>query len=311
MTDFQMQASESEYDTDNSDAELQEAFARGDLKPGLNIEYRTQQDDINDVAKLIAKTDEIKLELPWVERLDMINDLAPMAPELAIQLEKHEQKRANLFKGNAKVPYVRPEEDPVLNDFKREMIFHRQAQAAVLEGIKRLHELGIKTRRPDDYFAEMAKSDEHMQKVRANLMAKQEGRAKSERIRQIREQRKMGKMLAKQTKVQREMEKKEMLDKLKKFRKGKLKNLDFLEDAKALESKQKQSAEKRKQRNKKFGFGGKKRGIKRNTKASAAGLEKVKNFRKGPAGAKGKLGGAKGGSKRLGKSRRNKAKSKK
>lgn len=255
--------------------------------------------------RLLARTDEIKSDLSWLERLDMINDLAPLAPELAVALEKHEQKRANLFKGNAKIPYVSPEEDPVLNDFKREMLFHRQAQAAVIEGIRRLHELGVKTKRPDDYFAEMAKSDEHMQKVRANLMAKQEGQAKSERIKQIREQRKMGKILAKQTKVQREMEKKDMLDKLKKFRKGKLKNLDFLEDAKALEAKTKKSAENRKQRNKKFGFGGKKKGSKRNTKASAAGLENTKISRS-RVGSK-----AAPGNKRVGKARRLKKKSRK
>jgi hypothetical protein len=40
-----------------------------------------------------------------------------------------------------------------------------QAQEAAIQGIKRLHGLGITTRRPDDYFAEMAKSDEHMKKV--------------------------------------------------------------------------------------------------------------------------------------------------
>jgi len=43
---------------------------------------------------------------------------------------------------------------------------HRQAQAAVLEGIPRLHKLNILTKRPDDYFAEMVKSDEHMKKVK-------------------------------------------------------------------------------------------------------------------------------------------------
>jgi len=42
---------------------------------------------------------------------------------------------------------------------------HRQAQAAVLEGIQRLHELNVPTKRPDDYFAEMVKSDAHMKKV--------------------------------------------------------------------------------------------------------------------------------------------------
>ncbi|XP_055849172.1 probable rRNA-processing protein EBP2 homolog [Episyrphus balteatus] len=304
MADFSMY-SESEDDYNASDTEIQEAFARGDLKPGLNIEFNPQSEKKNDILKMAAKLDEMKQDLPWLERMDLVNDLAPLAPELAIQLEKHEQKRASVFKGNAKIPYLRPEEDPVLNDFKREMLFHRQAQSAVIEGIKKLHELGIVTRRPDDYFAEMAKTDEHMQKIRSNLMAKQEGQAKSERIRQIREQRKMGKLLSKQTKVQREMEKKDMLDQLKKFRKGKLKNLDFLEDAKALEAKKKKSADGRKSRNKKFGFGGRKKGLKKNTKSSAAGLENTKF--KSKKGVK----AAPGARTRLGKSRRMKARSKK
>jgi len=40
-----------------------------------------------------------------------------------------------------------PTQDPVLNEFKRENVIHRQAQAAVLEGLKRLKELKIPTRR--------------------------------------------------------------------------------------------------------------------------------------------------------------------
>lgn len=149
--------------------------------------------------RLKQRLNEIKLNLGWIERLDLVNDLAPMAPELTMQLEKHQQKRANLFAGNAKLKSFTPQEDPILNDFRREMIFHRQAQAAVVEGIKKLHQLGVPTKRPDDYFAEMAKSDEHMQKVRSNLMAKQKGQAKSERIKQIREQGKMGKMMQTKT----------------------------------------------------------------------------------------------------------------
>lgn len=42
---------------------------------------------------------------------------------------------------------------------------YRQAQAAVLEALPRLRKLQVPTRRPDDYFAEMAKSDQQMQKV--------------------------------------------------------------------------------------------------------------------------------------------------
>ena len=52
-----------------------------------------------------------------------------------------------------------------LNEFKRETLFHRQAQLAAIEGIARLKSQGVPTLRPDDYFAEMMKSDEHMQKV--------------------------------------------------------------------------------------------------------------------------------------------------
>lgn len=40
-----------------------------------------------------------------------------------------------------------PTNDPVLNEFKRENLIHRQAQAAVLDGIKHLKELNISTRR--------------------------------------------------------------------------------------------------------------------------------------------------------------------
>lgn len=264
--------------------------------------------------RLQQKLEEIKLKLPWIERLDMTNDMAPLAPELVVQLEKHEQKRASLFAGNAKIKSFRPDEDPVLNDFKREMTFHRQAQAAVAEGIRRLHALKVPTKRPDDYFAEMAKSDDHMQKVRANLMAKQEGQAKSERIKQIREQRKMGKLIQRQARVQRDTEKRDMLEKLKKFRKGKLKNLDFLEDNRGSASSsgggKRGPGDKRKARDNKFGFGGKKRGMKRNTKDSSMDGGERKNFGRGPANRGAGKGGNKGPASRLGKSKRVKAKAK-
>lgn len=47
--------------------------------------------------------------------------------------------------------------------------------------------------RPEDYFAEMAKTDEHMQKVRKNLMSKKAAQARTEKVRQLREQKKIAK----------------------------------------------------------------------------------------------------------------------
>lgn len=249
------------------------------------------------------KLDSLILELPWVERLDMTNDLAPLAPELSIQIERHEQKRENMFKGNKKIPYVMPEADPVLNDFKREIIFYRQAQTAVRDGVAKLKELGIPTKRPDDYFAEMAKSDDHMQKIRKHLVAKQEGQQKSERIRQLREQRKMSKVIQREVLEKKQADKTKMLKDLKAYRKGKLKNLDFLEDDKKKggggnkrNPRNQQPNKNRQEKNKKFGFGGKKKGIKRNTKDSAGDLKDF-SMKKNRAGV---------GSKALGKQKNNK-----
>jgi rRNA-processing protein EBP2 len=61
-------------------------------------------------------------------------------------------------------------DDLALNDFRRETLFHRQAQAAVLIAIPKLRDQGVKTKRPDVYFAEMAKSDQHMQKVSIRVL---------------------------------------------------------------------------------------------------------------------------------------------
>lgn len=44
-----------------------------------------------------------------------------------------------------------------------------QAQATVLEAIPRLHSMSIPTKRPEDFFAQMAKSDDHMKRVNRNL----------------------------------------------------------------------------------------------------------------------------------------------
>lgn len=46
-------------------------------------------------------------------------------------------------------------------------ISYRQAQATVLEALPHLKKLNISTKRPQDYFAQMAKSDHQMQKVRS------------------------------------------------------------------------------------------------------------------------------------------------
>lgn len=242
-----------------------------------------------------------------------MNSQAPLAPEMAAEMLAHEQKRENELKNNKKLPQFAPSEDPVLNDFKRELMFHRQAQATVQEAIPKIKAMGIPTKRPDDYFAEMAKTDAHMQKIREHLMQKQQQQQRSERVKQLRQQRKEGKMIQIQTKLQRQQEKKEMMDHVKKVRKGVSKNLDFL-DGKQSKAISRKSLEKRKLKDKKFGFGGKKRGMKANTKESAEDISEYRRPSKPGKGGKGGKGGrGKPGNKRPGKNRRvqNKARGRK
>ena len=82
----------------------------------------------------------------------------------SLQEEEHEKKRQKLIQ-TAGANMLNSEADNVHNDFKRELTFYRQAQATVLEVIPRLKSMGVKTKRPDDYFAQMAKTDTHMNKV--------------------------------------------------------------------------------------------------------------------------------------------------
>lgn len=230
---------------------------------------------------------------------------------MAAQLLEQEKKRENELKNNRKLKQYQPSEDPVLNDFKRETMFLRYAQATVMEAIPKLHALGISTKRPDDYFAEMAKDDVHMQRVRENLMRKQAQQQRNERIKELRHQRKEGKALQIQTKLQRQQEKKETLDQVKKYRKGVSKNMDFLDKKQTAISRK--ALEKRKMKDKKFGFGGKKRGLKQNTRESAADVSDYQAPGKPNSKGKGKKlnkGKQKQGNRRLGKSRRAKSKGK-
>merc|ERR1711909_141992 len=99
------------------------------------------------------------------------------------------------------------EDDVVHNDFKREMLFYRQAQAAVLEAIPRLHSMNIRTKRPEDYFAQMAKTDDHMNKIRSKLLSKEQAQQRAEKMSKLRELKKYGK------KVQVEVQQKRLKEK--------------------------------------------------------------------------------------------------
>lgn len=48
---------------------------------------------------------------------------------------------------------------------------YQQASSSVKVGLRKLEELGVPIHRPDDYFAEMVKTDDHMRKVGCSTMS--------------------------------------------------------------------------------------------------------------------------------------------
>ncbi|XP_053484615.1 probable rRNA-processing protein EBP2 isoform X1 [Ictalurus furcatus] len=301
----QMGAESEEEDSELSDGELQEAFSKGLLKPGMNIpleEPKKAQNDVEGLKKCLA---EFKRNMAWVERLDLTTlPAANIVDKVAGRTE----------------PSQDVDEINADDDFQREMYFYRQAQASVLKALPKLKKLKIPTKRPDDYFAEMAKSDQHMQKIRKKLIQKQMAMEKSEKAKKLREQRKYGKKVQVEVLQKRQKEKKSMMTAVKKYQKGMTDKLDFLEGdavgkkAEGAPSKphvnKKGPNSKRKYKDSKFGFGGRKKGSKWNTKESH---NDVSGFRAkvahGKAGKKFSKGGKK--NKRPGKEARRKMKSRK
>jgi len=305
----------SDYEQD-TDEELKEAFAAGLLKPGLNVigEEPVKRELKNNLPLMEQKLAELVNGLPWLERLDLVVEPAPVAPELAFHEKEHSKARQKELTSSKSGVDI--EHDSVHNDFKREMLFHRQAQSAAIEGVKRLKSLNVPTKRPDDYFAQMVKSDDQMQKIRQKLLSKTQEQERIEKIRKLRELKKFGKEVQVGVQLNRAKEKRELMANVKKFRKGKLQNLDFIDGGGTADSKtEKRQAPggknnqikngKRQYKDEKYGFGGKKRGMKRNTRDSVNDIADIKKHR-GNKGFKGNQKSKNGASKRMGKERRKK-----
>ncbi|KAL5963532.1 putative rRNA-processing protein EBP2, partial [Taenia solium] len=163
--------------------------------PGVYREIEVPRTSINNKPLINNTLRQISKSFPWVERLDVVTEPAP--PPKDADLENDFDK-------------VDPNDD-----FNREAIFYRVAQAAVLEAIPRLHGLGIPTKRPNDYFAEMIKSDVHMAKIREHIVVSKKRLEMRERARQLREQRKFGKQQQKEILEARRLEKKKHMEALK------------------------------------------------------------------------------------------------
>mmetsp|Transcript_416 Transcript_416/g.1578 ORF Transcript_416/g.1578 Transcript_416/m.1578 type:complete len:281 (-) Transcript_416:45-887(-) len=60
------------------------------------------------------------------------------------------------------------------NAIEREMAFYNDTLKTVTLGMQKLKKMGIPSVRPDDYFAEMVKSDDHMGRIKSRILKNKE-----------------------------------------------------------------------------------------------------------------------------------------
>lgn len=109
----------------------------------------------------------------------------------------------------------------VNDDLTRELAFYQQALYCAQEGKKRVLQAGISFTRPDDYFAEMLKSDEHMMRVRKHLVEEAQSIKLAEEAKRQRELKKFGKKVQTQRLLERQKQKSDTLEKISSLKRSK------------------------------------------------------------------------------------------
>jgi rRNA-processing protein EBP2 len=102
----------------------------------------------------------------------------------------------------------------VEDDLNRELAFYKQCLSAVKDARSKLKKEGTGFSRPADYFAEMVKSGEHMDKIKKKLIDDAAGKKASAEARKQRDLKKFGKQVQTAKMQERQKEKKDTIEKI-------------------------------------------------------------------------------------------------
>lgn len=108
------------------------------------------------------------------------------------------------------------------NDTERDLAFYKQSLSSVVKAKSEFKKLKIPFRRPSDYFAEMLKSEEHMDKIKNKLIFVASQKKAQEDAKKQRQLKKFSKQVQHETLQQRSKQKKQSLENLKSLKKRKL-----------------------------------------------------------------------------------------
>lgn len=183
----------------------------------------------------------------------------------------------------------------IYDDTQRELAFYKQGLDAVHQARATLLKLKVPFSRPLDYFAEMVKSDEHMDKLKTKLLKEAADKKASEDAKKQRQLKKFGKQVQHATLQERAKQKRDTLDKIKSLKKkrsaNEISNDDefqiALEEATSENTKRQKPNGKRLAKDAKYGHGGKKRFLRKNDADSSADIYNQRG-KKGKAARPGK-----------------------
>jgi rRNA-processing protein EBP2 len=143
--DDSVEEEESEQDERDQDMEDGSSSEEDDEE---NIKVKTQNNAVKALKSITAQLVQQKARLPWPEKFDIV----PSNP----------------------LPFGQVTEDGLVidvhDDLKREVAFYNLALEAVYEARQKCQSHNIPFSRPDDFFAEMVKTDDHMAKVKDRLI---------------------------------------------------------------------------------------------------------------------------------------------
>ncbi|KAJ7490462.1 eukaryotic rRNA processing protein EBP2-domain-containing protein [Mycena latifolia] len=343
------EAGEDDDDDDSSDGDFtlgQEAEDASDGE-GSDSEDEEGEDDEEDVDEEGEGEEDVALDdvesvdddaVPR-QKIEIDNTVALARIRETIQLDRFFPWTETLV-----LSYPDSIDVDVNDDLNRELAFYKQALHGATAARALAEKHNFPFTRPADYFAEMVKSDAHMERIRQRLLDERAGIKKSEDKRKEREGKKFGKQVQIERLKEREKGKKEMEERLKGLKRKRGDMLDkpsaeddgfdiAVEDAIADRPAKRGRGSapgargrgedgrgggrgvkvSRQARDQKYGFGGTKKHAKSNTREST---DDFGGGRRGGGGGRGGRGGARGGfgrgggrggaggAKRLGKSRR-------
>ncbi|KAE8665542.1 putative rRNA-processing protein EBP2-like protein [Hibiscus syriacus] len=107
----------------------------------------------------------------------------------------------------------------VNDDLARELAFYTQALEGTRLAFDKFQSMGLPFLRPPDYYAEMVKTDAHMQKVKGKLLAQKRQIEEAEERRKAREAKRIAKEVQAEKLKERAKQKKQEIEEVKKWRK--------------------------------------------------------------------------------------------